>query len=224
MKLSLLAAVGVGIAASAASAQLSIVSNIPGAFIDISGTGTNLNLEGDDSAASFTANHGNVVMAAGSISVSTNGLVTAAANTGFSNTAMPLATSFGYAPLWDDFRTDSGGGDIFVQNFADRTIVQFNNLRTFATPGTDLGTWQLQIFSSGPVLAQYVYQDVIFGNASDNGGSGTVGVEAADGTFAQWSFNTPSIQGGMVLSVVIPAPGTAALLGLGGLVAIRRRR
>lgn len=223
MKMSLLAAVGLGIAASAASAQISIVNSIPGAFIDISGTGTNLGLEGDDSATSFTAAHGNIVLPSGTVFVSTNGLVTNVANTGFTNTAMPLGTGFGYAPLWDDFRTDSGGGDIFVQNFADRTIIQFNNLRTFATPGTDLGTWQIQIFSSGPVLAQYIYQDVTFGNASDNGGSGTIGAEAADGSFAQWSFNTASIQAGTVLSVV-PTPGAAAMLGLGGLVALRRRR
>jgi hypothetical protein len=224
MRAALLAIVGTALATSAASAQLTIVNNIPGAFVDISGTGTNLGLETDDGALSFNATHGNLIVAAGPLFIGTNGQATNVSNTAFTNAAMPYPTGFGYAPLWDDFRTDSGGGDIFFQNNADRTIVQWNNLRTFATPGTDLGTWQLQIFSSGPILAQYIYQDVIFGNASDNGGSGTIGVEAADGTFAQWSFNTASIQNGTVLTVLVPAPGAACLLGLGGLVACRRRR
>lgn len=224
MRAVLLAVVGSALAASAASAQISIVNSVPGTFIDISGTGTNLGLEADDGAASFSATHGNSVLPAGLVFVGSNGQVTNVSNTGFTNAPMPYGSGFGYAPLWDDFRTDSGGGDIFWQNFADRTIVQFNNLRTFAAPGTDLGTWQLQIFSSGPVLAQYIYQDVIFGNVSDNGGSATIGAEAVDGTFAEWSFNVASISNGTVLSVVVPAPGAAALLGIGSLVALRRRR
>lgn len=37
-------------------------------------------------------------------------------------------------------------------------------------------------------------------------------------------FPTPAVPFSSTLNVVIPAPGTAALLGLGGLVALRRRR
>lgn len=214
-----------GLAASAANAQLSIVNNLPGAFIDISGTGTNLNVEGDDTGTLFAATHGNSIHPAGNLFVQTNGTATNSAFTSFSNSALPFAGAvYGYAPFWDDFRTDLGGGDIFAQNLADRTIIQWNNVRTFAGPGTDFGTFQLQIFSAGPVLAQFAYQDVIFGNASDNGGSATIGVEALNGSVAQWSLNTPgAVTAGTVLSV-IPTPGAAALLGLGGLAAIRRRR
>ena len=42
------------------------------------------------------------------------------------------------------------------------------------------------IFSSGPVLAQFIYQDVDFGDESTNGGSATIGVVAADGWY-EWA-------------------------------------
>lgn len=231
MKKIVLAAVGTALAASAAQAQLSIVSNLPGSFMDISGTGTNLNIEGDDVSGTFAATHGNIVLPVGNILPSTNGTVTSPAQNGFTNQTLSGTSSAGYYPFWDDMRTDFGGGDIFAQNFADRTIVQWNNMILFGAtnPPTDFGTFQLQIFSSGPVLAQFIYQDVVFGATPpghDNGASATIGA-VQSGTaprfFALHSFNVASIQNGSVLSV-IPAPGAAALLGLGGLVAARRRR
>jgi hypothetical protein len=211
--------------AVSAMAQISIVDNLPGAFIDISGTGTNLAVEGDDINGTFAATHGNSILPVGNLLPSTNGTVTSPATNGFTNGTLSGTSNAGYYPLWDDFRTDSGGGDIFAQNLADRTIIQWNNLRTFDAPGTDLGTWQLQIFSSGPILAQYLYSDVGFGNANSNGGSATIGA-VQTGTsprqFAQWSFNVASIQSGSILSV-IPEPASAMLLALGGLALLRRR-
>ncbi len=224
MRAVLLAVVGSALAASAASAQISIVNSVPGTFIDISGTGTNLGLEADDGAASFSATHGNSVLPAGLVFVGSNGQVTNVSNTGFTNAPMPYGSGFGYAPAVGRLPHRLRRRRHLLAELRGPHHCSVQQPPHLRGPGTDLGTWQLQIFSSGPVLAQYIYQDVIFGNVSDNGGSATIGAEAVDGTFAEWSFNVASISNGTVLSVVVPAPGAAALLGIGSLVALRRRR
>ncbi len=212
----------VGIAASA-NAQITAVTNLPGAFIDISGTGTSLGLtNSDDSTRSFTAAHGNRIMAAGTAFASTNGLVGAAANSSFTN-GTAASTALGtYCVFWDDLHTRSG--EIYVQNLSDRTIVQWNNVQHFSTSPSTV-TFQLQIFDEGgPVLAQCIYQDIDFGDGNSFGASATLGVHALDGSDAQFSMNTTSIQDGSIVSYVIPAPSAVAGLGLVGLAGLRRRR
>jgi MYXO-CTERM domain-containing protein len=225
MKRTILAAAGVALAATAANAQYAIVNSMPGAFIDISGTGTDLNLNADDSTVAFNSTIGNAILAAGALRVSSNGNVQAGTtNSAFSNVALPAA-GFTNAmfPYWDDMRTDNTGGDVFAQNLADRTIIQWNNIGTFAG-GSGTGTFQVQIFNgSSGILAQFIYVDVEFGGAADFGGSATIGVQTP-AAFAQWSFNQPdAVRNGTILTVT-PAPSALALLGLGGLVASRRRR
>ncbi len=212
----------VGVAASA-NAQITAVTNVPGAFIDISATGTSLGLTGvDDATASFTATHGNRIMAAGSAFASTNGLVGVVANSGFTN-GTTASTAIGtYAVYWDDLHTRTG--EIFVQNLSDRTIVQWNNVQHFSTSPSTV-TFQLQIFDEGgPVLAQCIYQDIDFGDANSFGASATMGVHALDDSSTEFSMNTASIQDGSIISYVVPAPSAVAGLGLVGLAGLRRRR
>ena len=220
--------------ASVASAQISIVNNIPGSFVDITGTGTSLGLNGDDSSAALAvpAGFGNAVLAAGAGVVSTNGRYNLApGSTAFSNTALVTgAGNQGYYPYWDDLRTDTAGSNVYSQIVGDAFIVQWN--ATFFNSGAPI-RMQIQIFNAagqlahGGALAQYLYAPSTAGALGYDGASATVGAIDDQGNIAEWSFNTPGsvIPGQTVLSIVqVPAPGAAAMLGLGGLIVGRRRR
>jgi len=219
--------------ASAASAQLSIVNNIAGSFVDISGTGTSLGLNGDDATAALAipVGFGNAVLSDGAGVVSTNGRYNVApGDASFTNTIIAAGSAAqGYYPYWDDLRTDAVGSNIYSQIVGDAFIVQWD--ATFFSGGAPI-RMQLQIFNAagqaahGGALAQYLYQPIP-GVVSYDGGSATIGAMDDQGNIAQWSFNTPGAvtPGQTVLSIVqVPAPGAAAMLGFGGLLAARRRR
>lgn len=237
MRAVLLAIVGTALATSAASAQLNIVSNIPGTFVDISGTGTALNL-GDDTSANITTTIGNSVFAAGTHRVNNNGNfalsnTTAAGpftNADIAPTGTPAGLTAGaqyLLPYWDDL--DSETGNVYWQEIAGTLYVQWNDRSHFPGPTNDHATFQIQIHSSGPALAQFIYPNIEGSPNWQGGVSATIGY--VDGTSGdnsgnniRFSFNTAgSVNNTTVLSIV-PAPGAAALVGLGGLIAIRRRR
>lgn len=232
MRAALLAIVGTALATSAASAQVTIVNNLPGSWIEINQTGTAMNL-GDDSSTSFVTAVSNALFAAGSIQVGSNGAVRfGGADNGlaFTNQTIPSSSNFGLAdqvldPFWDDFNTQGGAaGNIYAQDVGGTLVVEWDHAAFFAS--SDTATFQLQVHSSGPTFAQFIYRDVTSARAG-TGSSATIGYQAGGiQNDVQWSFNTAgAVDNGTVLSLVaVPAPGAAALLGLGGLVAIRRRR
>lgn len=240
MSKALLAVVGLAMATTGANAQLSIVNNLPGTFMDISGTGTFIDST-DDSEHTITSTVGNNAFPAGMVRIGNNGAVASMVSTGdisFVNNAIPAvghpsgvpATAWDIMyPFWDDLiPTTAANSGIYHQEMDGNLIIQWNEQDHFGAPGTGTVTFQLKIFGSGPVLAQFIYQDAEFaaGALQNNGGSATIGFSTLASTGnnnVQWSFNTMSISSGTVLSLV-PAPGSAALLGLGGLLAARRRR
>lgn len=210
---------------------LVIVNNLPGTFIDISPAGSGIGIDsgvhGDDLSGSIPCATGNVILPAGNNFVGSNGMLTTTAFTTFTNAALSALSVRGYYPFWDDLRSDNAGpppGTIYYANLPGVTVVQWNNIGTFSG-GAGTGTFEIQIFDgSSGILAQYLYRDVDFGGATNFGASATIG--AVDGPvegFAQWSFNVASIQNGSILTIV-PGPSSLALLGLGGLLAGRRRR
>lgn len=206
--------------ASAASAQLSAVNNIAGTWIDIAQAANDTGLHADDQSVAFNASFGNAVLAAGTINISSNGTACNPAVNSFGNSALPVAGTAGYYPYWDDLYNVTIG-NIYAANLGDRTVIEWFNVQQF--PGVNNATFELQIFNGGTgpggALAQFLYQSI---SGFGNGASATIGAQNAT-SFAQWSFNTASIQDGSVISIV-PAPASLALLGLGGLVAGRRRR
>lgn len=229
---------GASLTAGAAMAQMSIVNNIAGTFTDISGTGTDL-LLGDDGVANIVTSVGNGVFAAGNVRVGNNGGIGFGATTGscgFSNAAIPgtgtLSGLFGanpvnvIAPYWDDWDSDTGG--VFWQEIGGTLIIQWNDRPHFSN-SADHATMQVQVFSSGPVFAQVLYES-IEGPSWGGGASATIGY--LDGTSGmnsgnniQYSFNTAgAVADGTVLSIV-PEPGTyvAIVSGL-GLLLLRRKR
>ncbi len=181
-------------------------SNNPGAFVDISTTGTPLNL-GDDDEATITTTVGNLIFPVGQVTVGNNGGILGGAGLGldFTNATLPNG-GLGQAllPFWDDF--DGTAGNVYWQEQlvgGIRTlIVQWENRPHYSNVGS--ATFQLQLFESGPIAARYAYEDIDFGNATYNfGASATVGFQATASDATQYSFNTASLANGDVLDLLL---------------------
>jgi hypothetical protein len=216
--------------------SVTIVDNIPGVFMDISGTGTALSLL-DDEEVDITTTVGNSLFSAGTVRVGSNGGVRfggTGQSLSFSNGSIPSLVAFGgdqtLLPFWDDINTASGtNGEIYWQEIGTTLIVQWDNVDFFGGE-IDQATFQLQVFGlEDPALAQFLYTD-IEGARANGGGSATIGYQ--DGAVGpndfQWSFNTAgAVSDGTVLSLIesIPEPSTMLLLGGGllGLLAFRRK-
>ena len=232
MKKPLVAALlALAICGTATAGGLSIVDNIGGTWIDISGSGLPLNLS-DDGEVNFMTAIGNSVFAAGIIRIGSNGAVRfggVGTQLGFTNAPIPSSalfslTSQSLAVFWDDINTSGGAnGNIYVEDVGGTLVIQWQDVDFFGG-GLDTTTFQIQVNSSGH-LAQFLYLDVEDARAG-GGVSATIGYQDGLAGFNdfQWSFNMgAAVSNGTVLTLV-PAPGAMALLGLGGLVARRRRR
>ncbi len=167
-------------------------------FIDISTTGSLL-LLADDGFATISTTVGNELFAAGSVTVFNNGGIVEGINStsvGITNlNILTLPSSFPTAllPFWDDIDNDTGGVYWREQTVGGipTLIVQWENRPHFSNVGST--TFQLQLFASGPVLARFVYEDVVFENASfDFGASASIGYASPEER-SQFSFNQPSL-------------------------------
>ncbi|HEY3245321.1 MAG TPA: PEP-CTERM sorting domain-containing protein [Phycisphaerae bacterium] len=235
--------------AGAYADPVTFVDNLPGAFLDISSTGTAITAVGDDSEHLIDTTVGNAAFpATNQVCIGNNGVlmagVTAVCSVGFTNAAIGAGsavpagitptTALGYLlPFWDDLdpAPEPSNTTLYWQEIGDTLYVQWNNDGHFSwAVGDGTVTFQVQVFSSGPILAQFLYPDPAFGGsdaAFDNGLSATIGYVDGANAFAdanaQWSFNTASIMSGTVLSLV-PEPASFGLLAIGGLALLRRRR
>lgn len=148
-------------------------------FIDISSTGTNLNLT-DDSEAPVTLPfpilyQGNLYTI---ITIGNNGgiiLGNGAAQVGYT-----MVAGNGLYPYVQDLNTALAGGGVFhgvVGTAPNRKfIVSWNNLPHFGTGGTDGATFQL-IIEEATMEIYYVYQDVQMSNTAwTNGADAEIGV------------------------------------------------
>jgi hypothetical protein len=201
------------------AASCMLVSNLPGTWIDISATGTALNLT-DDAEVDIATTIGNATFPAGATRVGSNGGVRFAGtglDLGVTNLALPSTAAFSLTSksllgFWDDLNTVGGTvGNIYWQETQGRLIIQWQAAGFFAQPATETVTFQIQVPSgAGNIKAQFLYQDVA-GIRANGGGSATIGYQAGNGPldFAQWSFNTPgAVANGTVLSLVPIGPGT----------------
>jgi subtilisin-like proprotein convertase family protein len=194
---------------SSAMGQYQIVSNVPGTYLDITATGAYYNL-GDDGTTDITSSIGNGLFPAGPVRISNNGAV-AWGNTGFipfTNAAIPSAGLAGggmaIAPYWDDLYTwpNVPGQGVYVQESSGTLYITWNVGHILVTDSS--GIVQLQVPSSGPALAQFIYQNVSsYGTNQNNGASATVGFQTSASAGVQYSFNAAgAVQNGMVLSIV----------------------
>lgn len=163
------------------------------AFEDISGTGTALGLT-DDGEANITSPfaftfYGN---SSTDFRIANNGGILFDATTGdvsSTNTSLTSGDNAIY-PFWDDI--DDNLGDVFweVRGTAPnrRLIIQWNDRDHFnASPSG--ATFQVVLYESTNEIT-FVYQDLIFGTAEDDGASATVGLEGPAATTAnEFSFD-----------------------------------
>ncbi len=189
--------------------SLGMVDTLAGTWIDISGTGTPLSLA-DDAEVDIPTTIGNSLFPSGVARVGSNGGVRFAGtglDLGFTNAAIPAAAAFGLTsqsllPFWDDINTANGTvGEIYWQETQGRLIVQWQAAGFFGA-ASETATFQLQVPSTGPAFAQFLYQDVAGARAA-NGGSATVGYQSGGvQNDVQWSFNSGVINNNTVLSLV----------------------
>ncbi|MCA9245880.1 MAG: M36 family metallopeptidase [Planctomycetales bacterium] len=200
--------------ASSGGLQLEL-HNDPNEFVDISTTGTPLNLS-DDGEADITTSVGNVLFPAGTITVANNGVVVGEPGVSVSTSNDSLPT-FDFdvpalIPFWDDI--DSDRGNVFWQELLvggiNALIVQWHDRPHFpGSSSSDTVTFQVQLFESGPVLARYAYQDVQFGDAGlDFGASATVGYQESTSSALQFSFNQAALADGDVIDFAMPSTST----------------
>ena len=186
-------------------------SNNPSLFVDISGSGTALNLS-DDGEANITNTVGNAIFPLGDYRVGNNGAIFRGifGNVSDFNQALPTA-SFGsplaaLVPFWDDLNV--GTGNVYWEerqvDGINTLIVQWEDRPHFNVVGSN-ATFQVQVFATGPVAVRYAYQDVTFGNASvDGGASATIGIQTNSTLGTQFSFNTATVSDGDVLDIGFP--------------------
>jgi hypothetical protein len=184
-----------------------LIEGPTGQFIDIAGTGTPLNLANDGQAFHNTPVR-NTIVSHGLLLISSNGgirLFGASSLLTALNAALPNGNAYGLGrgifPFWDDIDTQGGSvGNIYVQEFPDRLVVQWDNVGFGGQPTSQRATFQVQLFDQSELLAQFIYEDVE-GTRAARGGSATIGYQS-DGVLQteSFSFNTPTLRNGTVLS------------------------
>lgn len=209
--------------AAQAPPTFSIVNDRPGTFHDISATGTllvkypdtwtpNPNdvtlLAPDDWSIPFISGVTNALVTTPDLIASTNGAI--GSNTFgqyFDGSPLPSYSQWlGLFPLWEDLVVDEQATmvhQLINENGIDVEIVQWTNVRTYAdwvaNAGTR-GTFQVKIFASGPVMAQFLYQDVAF---EGGGAQAIIGAQWDYYSAAQHSAYQPNaVAAGTVLSVI----------------------
>ncbi|MCK4340214.1 MAG: hypothetical protein KAY37_00640 [Phycisphaerae bacterium] len=186
-------------------------------WIEISATGTPLNLE-DDGHAEVPMPFENGFFKGDWVQVGNNGAISPDAppdlmpdNEPIPNSLL-LGSELTFAPFWDDL--DETAGNVYWQTIGtapERTfIVEWHNRPHW--PGdtfVDGVTFQVQVFERpvDRVFAQYLYLDTDFQEpAFDNGASASIGFQRNGRYGDMWSFNQPgAVTPATVLSVQAPS-------------------
>ena len=153
-------------------------------FVDISTTGTPLDLANDQSR-SIQTTVGNRIIPAGTVTVNNNGVILAGSFGEIGGINVPLSWAYefylthaqGLFPFWDNI--DARRGNVYWEertiNGVRALIVQWDHRPL--VPNVGSLTFQAQLFASGPVWARYVYKDL----GANDGGGATIGVITPNG-------------------------------------------
>jgi len=137
--------------------------------------------------------------------IGNNGLIVFGSTTGdvsFSNGTLPsTASSAGntfLAPFWDDLDIQTGA-TCKTQTVGNLYIIQFTTMAHDAFTTGSI-TFQVQLNLTTGVI-NFVYQDVIFGSATyDGGANATIGLQYNSTSALQFSSNTASLVNGQSLT------------------------
>ena len=172
-------------------------------FVDISTTGTPLDLANDQSRIIQTT-VGNRIIPAGAVTVSNNGVVLTGryGEIGGINIPLDRVSRFyfpspqGLFPYWDDI--DARRGNVFwEEKYIDGVralIVQWD--RRPLVPNVGSLTFQVQLFASGPVWARYVYKDL----GVNDGTGAVIGVITPNGPI-EYNFQPAAVVSGDVVEI-----------------------
>jgi hypothetical protein len=186
-------------------------SNSGVAFINISGTGTNLPGFLDDESEhniaipAFTFNGVMYTFAR----VGMNGVIVLGSATGevvWYNEAMPstanTAGNIYLAPFWDDLDVQSSP-TIKTQTVGSVFIIQYTNATHYAIGTTTNSiTFQVQLnLTTGAIT--FVYSDVVFGNSAyDYGRDATIGIQMSSSRAVMYSNFTSSLANGQSITLI----------------------
>ena len=203
-------------------ASYALDDTAPFAWMDISGTGTNLtslstcdDCYESDVAIGFTFNFAGTDYTV--LEPTTNGIVSLdqEASSEYSNEPLPTTYWVGAAlfPFWDDL--DPGvEGDIYVDTVGTAPnrafIVQYHQITSYDQSNGYLATFQVALCEgSNNVVFQYL--DTVFNKPSypehDNGGDATIGIQESDTSALQYSHNSPVLSDNMAI-VLYPTSGS----------------
>ncbi len=175
-------------------------------FIDISATGTALNLT-DDSEANITSPFPFTFFGATSsdLRVGNNGGILFGVTTGdlgLTNAALPATSGLpapAILPFWDDFDDETGNVFWQVQGTAPnrKLIVQWHNRPHYN--GIGAVTFEVILYETSNAI-EFLYLDTDFGNALYNHGlSATSGLQESTSSAVQYSFNQAVLLNSMTI-------------------------
>ena len=175
-------------------------------FIDISTTGTALNLT-DDSEANITSPFPFTFFGATSsdLRVGNNGGILFGVTTGdlgVTNAALPAASGLpapAILPFWDDFDDETGNVFWQVQGTSPnrKLIVQWHNRPHYN--GVGAVTFEVILYETSNAI-EFLYLDTDFGNPLYNHGiSATSGLQESTSSAVQYSFNQAVLLNSMTI-------------------------
>lgn len=186
--------------------------SVPGvlfSWIEISATGTALNLA-DDGEANVTLPFPFVFynLPSTDLRVGNNGAVLFNATSGdvpITNQPLDTATTNNIiAPFWDDI--DSDTGNVYFQTIGSapnrRFVVEWFNRPHFSNVGS--ATFEMILDESSNNIT-FQYLDVVFGSAAfDSGASATAGIRQSGSRYVQYSHNTAVLTNSLAVQFVPP--------------------
>ena len=191
---------GMGVNTLQAQYSMSDTCTTPFIVIDTSSSATALGLS-DDGEATITIPFDFVFggVASNTLRVGNNGGVLFNNSTGdiyAGNSALSASSTPGFYPLWDDLYYTNGNvyWDVVGTAPNRKVIIEWYDRHHYSGSGNGV-TFEL-VLSESDMSIRFIYQDVVFGDASyDYGASATIGIVAPNGVVRQYSYNTPSLNG-----------------------------
>jgi hypothetical protein len=185
-------------------------------------SGTNLNLDDDDSASitlPFLIRFGGIEFS--ELWVNSNGNITLTLPflTSWYNDTLPTNLIDGViAPFWQDLQPDPNTDrnvfwDVIGTAPNRELVIEWRNVRLYGGATNETVRFQV-VFRENSDEVLFLYDDTVFGGNSswaDNGAGATIGIQVAPGSATLFSYKTASVTSGTALLWTIPSFGIESL-------------